>query len=92
MNRNRMTSCLKRAIAFALCSLCIFLYGQNASDSGSNDAQKTETHYCHHCGSVHGCEVGTMWYNEGWPKCELVENWFGKVTGCKVYGELCECS
>ena len=91
MNRNRKTSSLKRAIAFALCSLCIFLYGQSASGSGSNDAQKTETHCCHNCGSVYSCEVGIMWLSDGFPKCELIENYFGKVTGCKVSGEHCEC-
>ena len=87
----KMTASLKRAIAFAFCCLCIFLYSQQASVSGSNAVQGDETHCCHNCGSVHGCEYGTMWLDQGYPKCFLDRNWFGRVTGCTVEGEQCEC-
>ena len=91
MNRKRTTSSLKQAIAFAFCCFCIFLYVQHASGSGSNDTQGTETHCCHNCGTVHSCEVGDMWLDLGFPRCNIDRTWLGVIKGCAVKGDQCEC-
>ena len=93
MKRKKMTQSLKRALAFALCCLCIFVYSQQASVLGSTAvAQEEEEKCCKHCGSLHGCLGGSVHNQTGWSHCKLIEDEDGNIVGCEVEGKFCNCN
>ena len=88
----RLTKSLKRALAFALCCLFIFLFSQQAFVSGDHEVRVTdERDCCRNCGSASGCTHGTTWLDAGYQECDLIEDEHGQVIGCKVDGDYCEC-
>ena len=91
MTSFKITKSLKQALAFALCCFFIFLYSQQASVSGENEARVTaERDCCRNCGSASGCTNGTTWLDAGYQGCKLVKR-DGEVVGCSVSGDYCEC-
>ena len=89
MKRNKMTQSLKRALAFALCCLCIFVYSQQASVLGSDAVQGEEHKCCHSCGSVEACNEGLDWLQWAWEYCEIN---LQTPPLCEVGGDYCECN
>ena len=91
MKQNKMTQSLKRAFAFALCCLCIFVYSQQASVLGSAAVQGEEHECCRSCGSEEECENGSDNIQKGWEECEL--DWSQPPPlVCAVYGDYCDCN
>ena len=91
MKRNKMTQSLKRALAFALCCLCIFVYSQQASVLGSAAVQGEEEKCCKGCGWEEACNEGDERFQWGWQDCEI--DWYsGKWPPCEVKGKYCKCS
>ena len=88
MKRKLIPTSLKCAIAFAFCSLCIFLYIQQGTLVGGDAHQAGEDDCCYNCGSVEACEDGTDDFLSGFKKCwiDLDEH-----PSCKVEGDLCDC-
>ena len=87
MKRNKMTQSLKRALAFALCCLCIFVYSQQASVLGSDAVQGDEHKCCKSCGSEEACNEGLDWLQWGWELCDI--NW-SQSPPCVVDGDYCD--
>ena len=90
MKRKKMTQSLKRALAFALCCLCIFVYSQQASVLGSDAVQGEEHKCCLSCGSEEECDNGNENLQSGWEHCELFEP--PRWPLCEVSGDYCECA
>jgi hypothetical protein len=91
MKRKKMTSSLKRALAFALFCLCIFVYSQQTSVLGST-AVAEEEQCCKHCGSEAGCLGGSEWLQSAWEDCEMDYDDDYNIIGCEVQGEHCDCN
>lgn len=89
MKRNKMTQSLKRALAFALCCLCIFVYSQQASVLGSAAVQGEEEKCCRSCGSVEACNEGLDYLQSGYENCRIDMTW---SPPCRPIGEHCECN
>ena len=94
MKRNTMTQSLKRALAFALCCLCIFVYSQQTSVLGSTAvAQEEEERCCKHCGSEMGCLSGSETNQSGWSRCRMkYDRDDYSIIGCEVKGKFCNCN
>ena len=92
MKRNTMTQSLKRALAFALCCLCIFVYSQQASVLGSAAVQGEEHKCCRSCGSEEECENGSDDIDKGWEGCELDYFTMPPWIACEVSGDYCKCN
>ena len=90
MKRNKMTKSLKRALAFALCCLCIFVYSQQASVLGSTAVQGEEEKCCKSCASEETCNEGDDRYQWGWQDCRML--WYEQWPPCEVEGKYCKCS
>jgi hypothetical protein len=88
MKRNTMTQSLKRALAFALFCLCIFVYSQQASVLGSAAVQGDEHKCCRSCGSVEACKEGLDWLQWGYEHCEINLH---TPPLCEVSRNYCEC-
>ena len=83
-----MTQSLKRALAFALCCLCIFVYSQQASVLGSAAVQAEEHECCRSCGSEEECEEGLDWLQWAYEHCTIN---LRTPPPCEVSGDYCEC-
>ena len=92
MKRNTMTQSLKRALAFALFCLCIFVYSQQTSVLGSTAVAEEEHPCCKHCGSEAGCLSGSEWLQSGWDDCDMEYDNNYSIIGCEVTGEYCYCN
>ena len=92
MKRNTMTQSLKRALAFALFCLCIFVYSQQTSVLGSTAVAEEEEQCCKHCGWEAGCISGTEWLQSAWSHCEMKYDDDYRIKGCEVDGKYCNCS
>ena len=86
MKRNKMTQSQKRALAFALCCLCIFVYSQQASVLGS---AAEEDECCKSYGSVDEFNNGSENLQSAWEHCHM--NW-SQWPPCKVEGDYCDCN
>ena len=92
MKLSSMTTSLKWATAFALFCLCIFLYSQQTSVTGSNAALVAEEECCKSCGTVNACYDGVEW--EGgmaYTECKF-RHVKGSGPACEVGGKYCICS
>ena len=92
MKLSSMTTSLKWATAFALFCLCIFLYSQQTSVTGSNAALVAEEECCKSCGTVNTCYDGVEWQGgNAYEKCWFEHDGEGGPA-CKVGGKYCKCS
>jgi len=88
MKRKLIPTSLKCAIAFAFCSLCIFLYNQQGPLSGGDARQAGEDDCCYNCGSVEACENGTDDLMSGFEGCDIdPDEW----PTYQVLGDYCDC-
>ena len=88
MKRTLFPTSLKCALAFAFCSLCIFLYSLQGPLVGGDALQAAEDDCCYNCGSIEACKYGTDDFFEGYRVCKI--NW-EESPPCEVQGDLCDC-
>ena len=88
MKRTLFPTSLKCALAFAFCSLCIFLYSLQGPLVGGSTLQAKDDHCCFSCGSVEDCLSGMDNVWEAWETCYIV---LSTKQKCKVGGQYCDC-